>query len=169
MRRGKAARAGWERHQAAQQQQQVQVRRKVSRVESLKRILFNRSLVAMDDKKRRSKSAEAAAEAKRTVVDRGVGPDSGLSSEDDVMTPRASRLDLSSEIFDFDSVSQISVANSACLEAHDRLLHMRLVNWGSRKSVTWSRVHDYDTTVYIQYFVYYDVIMTNDVCVLKGE
>ena len=88
------------------------VRRKVSRVESLKRILFNRSSDS-DDKKRRSKSAEA--EIKRSTVDKGVGPDSGHASEDDVITPRASCLDLTSEIGEFDSVSQIS-----CMENHDR-------------------------------------------------
>ena len=86
-------------------------------MESLKRILFNRTMVAMDEKKRRSKSAEA--DMKRSTVDKGVGPDSGISSEDDLIPPGASRLDLTSEIFDFDSVSQISVANS-CLEGHDR-------------------------------------------------
>eukprot|EP00090_Calanus_glacialis_P014961 TRINITY_DN2383_c0_g1_i2.p1 TRINITY_DN2383_c0_g1~~TRINITY_DN2383_c0_g1_i2.p1 ORF type:complete len:831 (-),score=117.29 TRINITY_DN2383_c0_g1_i2:439-2931(-) len=88
------------------------VRRKVSRVESLKRILFNRSSDS-DDKKRRSKSAEA--EIKRSTVDKGVGPDSGHASEDDVITPRASCLDLTSEIGEFDSVSQIS-----CMDNHDR-------------------------------------------------
>merc|ERR1719436_740930 len=86
------------------------VRRKVSRVESLKRILFSRT--ETEEKKRRSKSAEA--ELKRTV-DKGVGPDSGLSSEDDVYNPRASCLDLTSEIGEFDSVSQIS-----CMDSHDR-------------------------------------------------
>lgn len=76
------------------------VRRKVSRVESLKRIIFSRTAAAaagLEDKKRRSKSAEAAAEVKR-CVDRGVGPDSGISSEDDIITPRASCFDLTSEI-----------------------------------------------------------------------
>jgi hypothetical protein len=74
------------------------VRRKVSRVESLKRIIFSRTAAAAagyEDKKRRSKSAEA--EVKR-CVDRGVGPDSGISSEDDIITPRASCFDLTSEI-----------------------------------------------------------------------
>ena len=71
------------------------VRRKVSRVESLKRIIFSRTTAGFEDKKRRSKSAEA--EVKR-CVDRGVGPDSGISSEDDIMTPRASCYDLTSEI-----------------------------------------------------------------------
>ena len=90
------------------------VRRKVSRVESLKRIIFSRAAAAgFEDKKRRSKSAEA--EIKRCTVDKGVGPDSGLSSEDDLMTPRASCFDLSSEIGEFDSVSQIS-----CLDSQDR-------------------------------------------------
>ena len=85
----------------------------MSRVESLKRIIFSRSATHFEDKKRRSKSAEA--ELKRCTVDKGVGPDSGLSSEDDLMTPRASCYDLSSEIGDFDSVSQIS-----CLDSQDR-------------------------------------------------
>jgi len=70
----------------------------VSRVESLKRIIFSRTAAAAagyEDKKRRSKSAEA--EVKR-CVDRGVGPDSGISSEDDIITPRASCFDLTSEI-----------------------------------------------------------------------
>ena len=67
-----------------------------------------------DEKKRRSKSAEA--ELKRCTVDKGVGPDSGLSSEgDDTFTPRNSCLDLTSEIGEFDSVSQIS-----CMDSHDR-------------------------------------------------
>jgi len=52
---------------------------------------------------------------KRSTVDKGVGPDSGLSSEDDIMTPRASCFDLTSEIGEFDSVSQIS-----CLDSQDR-------------------------------------------------
>jgi len=95
---------------------QPRVRRKVSRVESLKRILFNRNTIdrsELDEKKRRSKSAEA--ELKQTV-DKGVGPDSGLSSEaDEILTPRASCLDLSSEIGEFDSVSQIG-----CMDNHDR-------------------------------------------------
>lgn len=95
------------------ERQEPRVRRKVSRVESLKRILFNRSS-DNDEKKRRSKSAEA--EVKRATVDKGVGPDSGLSSEgDEIITPRASCLDLSSEIGEFDSVSQIS-----CMDSHDR-------------------------------------------------
>jgi len=100
---------------------QPRVRRKVSRVESLKRILFNRNSldrVDIEDKKRRSKSAEA--ELKQTV-DKGVGPDSGLSSEgDEILTPRASCLDLSSEIGEFDSVSQIG-----CIENHDRWQFIR--------------------------------------------
>ena len=90
------------------------VRRKVSRVESLKRILFNRNSPESDEKKRRSKSAEA--EVTRNTCDKGCGPDSGLSSEgDEILTPRASCLDLTSEIGEFDSVSQIS-----CMDNHDR-------------------------------------------------
>jgi len=88
------------------------VRRKVSRVESLKRILFNRNSES-DDKKRRSKSAEA--EMKRLTVDKGVGPDSGPNPEFDSISPRASCLDLTSEIGEFDSVSQISA-----MDSHDR-------------------------------------------------
>jgi len=95
---------------------QPRVRRKVSRVESLKRILFNRNTIDrsdIDEKKRRSKSAEA--ELKQTV-DKGVGPDMGLASDaGEILTPRASCLDLSSEIGEFDSVSQIG-----CMENHDR-------------------------------------------------
>lgn len=89
------------------------IRRKVSRVESLKRIIFSRTAGGFEDKKRRSKSAET--DFKRCTVDKGVGPDSGLSSEDDIMTPRASCYDLTSEIGEFDSVSQIS-----CLDSQDR-------------------------------------------------
>ena len=48
------------------ERQEPRVRRKVSRVESLKRILFSRT--ENEDKKRRSKSAEA--ELKRCTVDR---------------------------------------------------------------------------------------------------
>jgi len=97
------------------ERQEPRVRRKVSRVESLKRILFSRGSSAdNEEKKRRSKSAEA--EVKRSTVDKGVGPDSGLSSEgDEIITPRASCLDLTSEIGEFDSVSQIS-----CMDSHDR-------------------------------------------------
>lgn len=96
------------------QRGQPRIRRKVSRVESLKRIIFSRAAGGgFEDKKRRSKSAEA--EIKRCTVDKGVGPDSGLSSEDDIMTPRASCFDLTSEIGEYDSVSQIS-----CLESQDR-------------------------------------------------
>ena len=86
------------------------MRRKVSRVESLKRILFNRT--ENDEKKRRSKSAEA--ELKRSTVDKGCGPD--MDAEDMYSAhARASCLDLSSEIGEFDSVSQIS-----CMDNHDR-------------------------------------------------
>jgi len=96
------------------ERQEPRVRRKVSRVESLKRILFSRGSSDNEEKKRRSKSAEA--EVKRSTVDKGVGPDSGLSSEgDEIITPRASCLDLTSEIGEFDSVSQIS-----CMDSHDR-------------------------------------------------
>ena len=96
------------------ERQEPRVRRKVSRVESLKRILFSRGSADNEEKKRRSKSAEA--EVKRSTVDKGVGPDSGLSSEgDEIITPRASCLDLTSEIGEFDSVSQIS-----CMDSHDR-------------------------------------------------
>jgi len=96
------------------ERQEPRVRRKVSRVESLKRILFNRGTVENEEKKRRSKSAEA--EVKRSTVDKGCGPDSGLSSEgDEILSPRASCLDLTSEIGEFDSVSQIS-----CMDSHDR-------------------------------------------------
>ena len=96
------------------ERQEPRVRRKVSRVESLKRILFSRGTSDNEEKKRRSKSAEA--EVKRSTVDKGCGPDSGLSSEgDEILTPRASCLDLTSEIGEFDSVSQIS-----CMDSHDR-------------------------------------------------
>ena len=90
------------------ERQEPRVRRKVSRVESLKRILFSRT--ENEEKKRRSKSAEA--ELKRSTVDKGCGPDM-----DDEMyaAARASCLDLSSEIGEFDSVSQIS-----CMDSHDR-------------------------------------------------
>ena len=62
----------------------------------------------------RSKSAEA--ELKRSTVDKGCGPD----MEEDLYSAhahsaRASCLDLSSEIGEFDSVSQIS-----CMDNHDR-------------------------------------------------
>ena len=83
------------------------VRRKVSRVESLKRILFSRT--ETEEKKRRSKSAEA--ELKRSTVDKGCGPD----MDEEMFAARASCLDLSSEIGEFDSVSQIS-----CMDNHDR-------------------------------------------------
>ena len=89
------------------ERQEPRVRRKVSRVESLKRILFNRT--ENEEKKRRSKSAEA--EMKRSTVDKGCGPD----MDDDMYAARASCLDLSSEIGEFDSVSQIS-----CMDNHDR-------------------------------------------------
>merc|ERR550525_937442 len=94
------------------ERQEPRGRRKVSRVESLKRILFSRS--ETDEKKRRSKSAEA--EVKRSTVDKGCGPD----MEEDLYSAhahsaRASCLDLSSEIGEFDSVSQIS-----CMDNHDR-------------------------------------------------
>ena len=92
------------------ERQEPRVRRKVSRVESLKRILFNRS--ENDEKKRRSKSAEA--ELKARTVDKGCGPD--MDAEDMYSAhARASCLDLSSEIGEFDSVSQIS-----CMDNHDR-------------------------------------------------
>ena len=95
------------------ERQEPRVRRKVSRVESLKRILFNRS--ENDEKKRRSKSAEA--ELKRSTVDKGCGPD--MDAEDMYSAhARASCLDLSSEIGEFDSVSQIS-----CMDNHDRSVH----------------------------------------------
>ena len=83
------------------------VRRKVSRVESLKRILFSRT--ETEEKKRRSKSAEA--ELKRSTVDKGCGPD----MDEEMYAARASCMDLSSEIGEFDSVSQIS-----CMDNHDR-------------------------------------------------
>ena len=83
------------------------VRRKVSRVESLKRILFSRT--ETEEKKRRSKSAEA--DLKRSTVDKGCGPD----MDEEMYAARASCLDLSSEIGEFDSVSQIS-----CMDNHDR-------------------------------------------------
>jgi len=99
------------------ERQEARVRRKVSRVESLKRILFSRS--ETDEKKRRSKSAEA--ELKRSTVDKGCGPD----MEEDLYSAhahsaRASCLDLSSEIGEFDSVSQIS-----CMDNHDRWHYIR--------------------------------------------
>merc|ERR1719464_1065861 len=79
------------------ERQEPRVRRKVSRVESLKRILFSRGSSDNEEKKRRSKSAEA--EVKRSTVEKGVGPDSGLSSEgDEIITPRASCLDLTSRL-----------------------------------------------------------------------
>jgi len=83
------------------------VRRKVSRVESLKRILFSRT--ETEEKKRRSKSAEA--DLKRSTVDKGCGPD----IDEEMYAARASCMDLSSEIGEFDSVSQIS-----CMDNHDR-------------------------------------------------
>ena len=83
------------------------VRRKVSRVESLKRILFSRT--ETEEKKRRSKSAEA--DLKRSTVDKGCGPD----MDEEMYAARASCMDLSSEIGEFDSVSQIS-----CMDNHDR-------------------------------------------------
>ena len=49
--------------------EQPRIRRKVSRVESLKRIIFSRSAGAFDDKKRRSKSAETEI-MKRNTVDK---------------------------------------------------------------------------------------------------
>ena len=97
------------------------MRRKVSRVESLKRILFNRT--ENDEKKRRSKSAEA--ELKRSTVDKGCGPD--MDAEDMYSAhARASCLDLSSEIGEFDSVSQIS-----CMDNHDRsvLTLVQIFSW----------------------------------------
>jgi len=97
------------------ERQEPRVRRKVSRVESLKRILFNRT--ENDEKKRRSKSAEA--ELKRSTVDKGCGPD--MDAEDMYSAhARASCLDLSSEIGEFDSVSQIS-----CMDNHDRWHYIR--------------------------------------------
>jgi len=97
------------------ERQEPRVRRKVSRVESLKRILFNRS--ENDEKKRRSKSAEA--ELKARTVDKGCGPD--MDAEDMYNAhARASCLDLSSEIGEFDSVSQIS-----CMDNHDRWHYIR--------------------------------------------
>jgi len=88
------------------------VRRKVSRVESLKRILFSRT--ETEEKKRRSKSAEA--DLKRSTVDKGCGPD----LDEEMYAARASCMDLSSEIGEFDSVSQIS-----CMDNHDRWHYIR--------------------------------------------
>lgn len=88
------------------------VRRKVSRVESLKRILFSRT--ETEEKKRRSKSAEA--DIKRSTVDKGCGPD----MDEEMYAARASCMDLSSEIGEFDSVSQIS-----CMDNHDRWHYIR--------------------------------------------
>ena len=111
------------------ERQEPRVRRKVSRVESLKRILFNRS--ENDEKKRRSKSAEA--ELKRSTVDKGCGPD--MDAEDMYSAhARASCLDLSSEIGEFDSVSQIS-----CMDNHDRSVHRCLPYCLDELSVSFQR------------------------------
>ena len=107
-RKGRSARDGREiPEREVFERAEPRVRRKVSRVESLKRILFNRS--ETEEKKRRSKSAEA--DLKRSTVDKGCGPD----MDDDLYAARASCMDLSSEIGEFDSVSQIS-----CMDNHDR-------------------------------------------------
>ena len=48
-------------------------------------------------------------------------------------------------------------------------LALKKVNFALKTSEPRTALQYNDIKVYIQYFVYYDVIMTNDVCVLKGK
>jgi len=89
------------------------LRRRVSRVESLRRLLLGASHI--DSKRlfdRKKQRFERYALAK---VDKSIGTDTDYigASEDDLFDRSSSRFDISCESFDLDSISQMSLADSS--------------------------------------------------------
>ena len=89
------------------------LRRRVSRVESLRRLILGAShidsKILFDRKKQRYERYSLA------KADKSIGTDTDYigASEDDLFDRSSSRFDISCESFDLDSISQMSLADSA--------------------------------------------------------
>ena len=105
-------------HQQHQQLQQPDLRRKVSRVESLRRLLLGRTQPhdsrRLFDRRRYRLGGRSAV----TKADKAIGTDMDLmGSEDDLFDRSSSRFNESCDSFDLDSVSQVSLADIHAADA----------------------------------------------------
>lgn len=90
------------------------VKRRISRVESLRNLFFNRTGSAQNEMKKKLLLKKRARSAEKVEkVDKAIGTDCDFLSEDDFMNFSASRLDMSYDSVDIDSISQISAMDSA--------------------------------------------------------
>eukprot|EP00095_Tigriopus_kingsejongensis_P003917 maker-scaffold85_size395806-snap-gene-2.22 protein:Tk03917 transcript:maker-scaffold85_size395806-snap-gene-2.22-mRNA-1 annotation:"PREDICTED: uncharacterized protein LOC103515305" len=92
----------------------TQVKRRISRVESLRNLFFNKNGSAQNEMKKKLLMKKRARSAEKVEkVDKAIGTDCDFLSEDDFLNLSASRLDMSYDSVDIDTISQISAMDSA--------------------------------------------------------
>ena len=101
----------WPEELAPPSASQPELRRRVSRVESLRRLILGASHVdsrRLFDRKKQRYDRMAA----RAKVDKAIGTEADYS-EEDLFDRSSSRFNMSCESFDLDSISQLSLADSS--------------------------------------------------------